>query len=585
MNEQEERLITAIKTGNTEQVRQLLASGSAININVQDENSVPSGLTPLHYAIEYGQLDSFNALLKNGADLFIPHADGLTAYTCSQFKAGKRSGNDAFTVIADDSQGQNLSDIISTWTGKVLSDTAQKELASLTQVGEQSGSKRIHSGLHELHELHELRNVFESKLETIPASDLFSCKLPGKVVDALEKMEITPSGILQERFSSALSTYCKNDQTVKDSVPLFDAVKVEDIIRARQLLKSGANPNIQECQPTLGSNTPLYYAGENGSEEMVDLLKEFGANPSISLPDGQNPLSAAAANGYLAVIDQLSCSKTGKVSADAALHRLACFEGDARVAIEIADKLWNLEPNLNVGYSVPEVTPLLMATQHGHPEMADWLIQKGSNVITNTNGYTPLDYAVNGLYAGLTVILLKGYNKSLVRGDADKNVPVNESVSVGSRSDTGTPVSYIASEALKQSLEKFLPRMENSKLIPFLEALKTLIQKDPDNDQNSKEHGVCSSFDACLKNLDDMSQSLKTTENLSKEVSVTNIGTAVSHFLPSIANTNTSVDALPVGQREVAVHGEVAGNNHDGVVVAAPMANVPLGNLFNPGSI
>jgi ankyrin repeat protein len=57
---------------------------------------------------------------------------------------------------------------------------------------------------------------------------------------------------------------------------------------AEELLKRGANPNIQSTR--FSGETPLHKAAFNGDEETVELLLRYGADPTIRNYNGETPL-------------------------------------------------------------------------------------------------------------------------------------------------------------------------------------------------------------------------------------------------------------------------------------------------------
>lgn len=85
------------------------------------------------------------------------------------------------------------------------------------------------------------------------------------------------------------------------STPLHWAAYNDDVTKAEQLIRSGANVNAAN---DLGA-TPLWAASMNGSVPMVRMLLEAGGNPNAALVSGETPLMAAARAGKSPVVELL----------------------------------------------------------------------------------------------------------------------------------------------------------------------------------------------------------------------------------------------------------------------------------------
>ncbi len=78
---------------------------------------------------------------------------------------------------------------------------------------------------------------------------------------------------------------------VTDRTPLTIAVEMEDIPIARRLIEAGADVNAHN-EPQIG-DTALHRAAANGTLEMVELLLEAGADPTIEGWMRRTPLDRA----------------------------------------------------------------------------------------------------------------------------------------------------------------------------------------------------------------------------------------------------------------------------------------------------
>lgn len=88
---------------------------------------------------------------------------------------------------------------------------------------------------------------------------------------------------------------------MNSGIPLYQAIKDNDIERVKTLLSEGVDINIMDNY----RETPLFKAAQNGKTEIVKLLLENGANPELS--DGHNtPLLAAIEYFRFSNIDVIS---------------------------------------------------------------------------------------------------------------------------------------------------------------------------------------------------------------------------------------------------------------------------------------
>ena len=88
---------------------------------------------------------------------------------------------------------------------------------------------------------------------------------------------------------------------MNSGIPLYQAIKDDDIERVKLLLSQGVDINIRDNY----GETPLFKAAQNGKTKIVKLLLDKGANPELS--DGHNtPLLAAIEYFRFSNIDVIS---------------------------------------------------------------------------------------------------------------------------------------------------------------------------------------------------------------------------------------------------------------------------------------
>ena len=87
-----------------------------------------------------------------------------------------------------------------------------------------------------------------------------------------------------------------------DDDALFQAVSRGDYNTSEELLDKGADPDIKYGYH---EQSPLHEAARNGSESLVKLLLERGANKESRNGWGDTPLTNAAARGHLPIVTLL----------------------------------------------------------------------------------------------------------------------------------------------------------------------------------------------------------------------------------------------------------------------------------------
>jgi ankyrin repeat protein len=179
---------------------------------------------------------------------------------------------------------------------------------------------------------------------------------------------------------------------------LFKAVKYGDTTRVKELL--ARVPDIHKIgidyvnATSSNGSTPLHYAAYNGHTDVVKLLLENGADPSIKDNTGKTTADIARENGRIEIANMIENVKE--------LFE-ALKKGDAAKAEKLISKL-----------SVPNardrngVTLLHWAIFIGHPGIVRSLIEKGADVnIKDWNGKKPLHYAARIGDAILAKLLLE----------------------------------------------------------------------------------------------------------------------------------------------------------------------------------
>lgn len=163
------------------------------------------------------------------------------------------------------------------------------------------------------------------------------------------------------------------------------------------LLDAGADANT-----TLkGGETALMLAARSGNVEAVNALLEKGADPNRRERLGQTALMWAAAEGNLGVVQALmkgGADMTAKLDSGFTPFFFAVREGHLDVVKEFmaagVDLTATMQPAGGVGERARRraspTTPLMLAIQNGHFEVALALIDGGADPNDMSMGFTPL---------------------------------------------------------------------------------------------------------------------------------------------------------------------------------------------------
>lgn len=165
-----------------------------------------------------------------------------------------------------------------------------------------------------------------------------------------------------------------NTAQVDGMTALHWAVYHDAAEMAGLLVRSGANVNATN----LYGVPPLSLAAMNGNAALVRTLLEAGADANASLPGGETVLMTAARAGSADAVKALlarGANANARERRDQTALMWAAAEGHAAVVQALIDGGADLRARLTSGF-----TPLFFAVREGHIEVTRALLEAGANV-------------------------------------------------------------------------------------------------------------------------------------------------------------------------------------------------------------
>lgn len=165
-----------------------------------------------------------------------------------------------------------------------------------------------------------------------------------------------------------------NAAQVDGMTALHWAVYHDDVATARMLVRAGAKINAANRYGV----PPLSLAATNGNTDLVKLLLEAGADVNASLPGSETILMTAARVGNLENVKALlarGADPNVRERGDQTAIMWAAAEGHASVVKTLIDAGADIRAKLKSGF-----TPLFFAAREGHIEVARTLLAAGVNV-------------------------------------------------------------------------------------------------------------------------------------------------------------------------------------------------------------
>lgn len=239
---------------------------------------------------------------------------------------------------------------------------------------------------------------------------------------------------------------------------LMTAARTGVIESVKALLDAGANPNTAERN----SQTALMWAAAEGHADVVRALIDAGADAGAALDSGFNALFFAVREGRTAVVRTLL---------------------DPAVGFDVNEPL-HRKGRPQYQYANSGMSPLILAVENGHFELAVALLEAGADPNDERTGYTPLhtitwvrkpknsDYGSDPAPEGSGSLSSLQFVRTLVAMGADVNARLASGKPQAPKINIqgATPFLFAADKAdvplmkvlLELGADPFLPNVENT---------------------------------------------------------------------------------------------------------------------------
>jgi ankyrin repeat protein len=153
--------------------------------------------------------------------------------------------------------------------------------------------------------------------------------------------------------------------------PLVTAVTERNLASAEQLLSQGANPNMKDRE----ARSMLKLASINDDTEMVILLLNYGADPTLDLPDQESLYEPFVKrnNEIVRLLLEKGANPNIKDQYGRSLLRLACINNDTEMVILLLN--YGADPKLELSGQ----SSLCDAINNRNIEIVRLLLEKGAN--------------------------------------------------------------------------------------------------------------------------------------------------------------------------------------------------------------
>jgi ankyrin repeat protein/beta-lactamase regulating signal transducer with metallopeptidase domain len=358
-------LMETAKMGNADMTRLLLEQGANMELRSHE------GRTALWIAAYYGRSEVINVLLANGADINAKDNNGYTPL-----------------VATIENNQQGTADILLFNGADVNSITYQGEPALSIAIAKKSpiAYRLIENDAH----INKTNNSGKSPL-----------------LIALANGWIDMASRLVEKGAYV------NFISPEGNIPLLYAIKQRQVLLAKLLINHGADVNVKDNHGT----TPLLMALDYKLYDLATTLLENGADVNVTDYEGNSPLLIAIERRLHTLAQQIIAHKADlnkkNVQGDSPLHYTLYFDMN-EIALLLVQKDAALNVNNREGLS-----PLALAISEEKIELAHLMLAKGANPNIKDENEMPILLTAldNGLTETAKLLIDKGANINVVARD------------------------------------------------------------------------------------------------------------------------------------------------------------------------
>jgi uncharacterized protein len=360
------RLIDAVKRGDLQAVRTLVARGAAVIGGEAD------GTTALHWAVRSGQLEIARALVKAGAPVNVATRYGVTPL-----------------ALAAEIGDLPLVDMLAGAGANV--NAANPDGETVLMVAARTGRLEVVDRLLTRGADVKARESYRGETALMRAAGEGHAAVVARLAKAGAELDVRSKHLeyppIREDFSTMVFTAIPRG----GFTALMLAAREGQLEAARALAEAGADMNVVDPEDT----TALVIAIVNAHYDVAALLLDKGANPNLGDKAGMAALYAAVDMANQApMINRPLPKPSGKLRAMDVIARLLDHRADPNQPLKTP--LLMRQHEFGDGSLGEGATPLMRAAKAADVALMRLLIDKGADANrAMKNGWTPLVVTIN----------------------------------------------------------------------------------------------------------------------------------------------------------------------------------------------
>lgn len=420
----------ACEGGHLQIIRELIKAGA--NVNAQDLD----GMTPLHIACQFGHVEIISALLEEHASVNVaaenkatplhiackwqqPHA--VEKLLQSQVKIDVTDNSDMTPIhIAAEAGRVDIMNLFFSQSAEARFEDENWKHELLVK-RDKTGSTPLHLAVKRCHkEAVEILLGIEDTQQGPRATMILDDAGYNPLRIAARNGSADIVTLLLEEDPAQISSFNDDENTPMHLAVLAGKVEVVEAI----LAKVEAGTNILD---NLGADklTALHTATRNGNSEIVKLLLDSGATPSVADPDYQTPLIAASEKGFVEIAQLLL-----DVGVDVDLRDNKGCSALSFASLEGHTEIVKLLLDYHADANFPDIngnSSLHQASRNGCLEIVELLLPVSEDHIgdpRNKDGRTPLSYAAENGHLEIVQLLAREREVDKCLGDNNNRTPL-----------------------------------------------------------------------------------------------------------------------------------------------------------------